>query len=208
MAASSSTVWSFLFHQLRSCLSGPLMSSQSLAEVCEIPHLTSNSHAVHLQKVLAMKRLYQTLPTSMKLEGRWWSMGLCSSQASRRRLGDGSMGTWRTNVRVSNLSVHLRPGLQGERRRDKSRNQALLREQRRFVNFKRQRHRACLVQLGYSIRQHETVRRAACADVCRVQCGASNNCRARGKFCPAKAASSQWQLNSTASSGIRLCNQT
>ena len=67
--------------------------------------------------------------TSMKPEGRWWSMGLCSSQASRRRLGDGSMGTWRTNVRVSNLSVHLRPGLQGERRRDKSRNQALLREQ-------------------------------------------------------------------------------
>ena len=150
MAASSSTVWSFLFHQLRSCLSGPLMSSQSLAEVCEIPHLTSNSHAVHLQKVLAMKKLYQTLPTSMKLEGRWWSMGLCSSQASRRRLGDGSMGTWRTNVRVSNLSVHLRPGLQGERRRDKSRNQALLREQRRFVNFKSQRHRACFVQLGYS----------------------------------------------------------
>ena len=48
----------------------------------------------------------------------------------------------------------------------------------------------------------KTVRRAACAD------GASDNCRARGKFRPAKAASSQWQLNSTASSGIRLCDQT
>ena len=187
MAASSSTVWSFLFHQLRSCLSGPLMSSQSLAEVCEIPHLTSNSHAVHLQKVLAMKRLYQTLPTSMKLEGRWWSMGLCSSQASRRKLGDGSMGTWRTNVRVSNLSVHLRPGLQGERRRDKSRNQALLREQRRFVNFERQRHRACFVQLGYPVGWCETIN-SKDSSVRRLQGGASNNCRARGKVkvCPAE----------------------
>ena len=47
-------------------------------------------------------------------DGAW---GLCSSQASRRKLGDGSMGTWRTNVRVSNLSSPLAPRIAGRKKK-------------------------------------------------------------------------------------------
>ena len=161
----------FFFHQLLICLYGALMSSQSLAVVCEIPHLTSNSHVVHLQKVLAMNQ-WRDSTRHYRPECSWKVPyflsdnqakeacnahpengtaadlklhGLCSSQASCRTRGDGSVGTWRTDVRCQTCQSNCAQVCSAKEEETNLNFKLCFEHRRRFLKFKRQRHRAFFV---------------------------------------------------------------